>query len=139
MKLSLLVVGKLKDRGLSDYEQTFIKRMRHPLPLEVHEFKSSAAMLQRLSAPSIFLDERGEQRTSQDLAEWIGAYREAGTATLSFVIGDAHGFTDAQRAGADKVLALSRLTLPHRLARILMVEQLYRASTILEGHPYHHQ
>ena len=139
MKLRLLVVGKLKDRGLRDHEAAFALRMRAPLPLEIREFKSSEAMQSKLTAPTVMLDERGEQITSRELSDWISAYRDAGTARLNFAIGDAHGFTDEQRSQASKVMALSRLTLPHRLARILMVEQLYRASTILEGHPYHHE
>ena len=87
----------------------------------------------------LLLDERGAQFTSKELAALIQTYRDAGTPRLNFAIGDAHGFTDEERARASKVMALSRLTLPHRLARDLMVEQLYRASTILEGHPYHHE
>ena len=57
---------------------------------------------------------------------------------VDLLIGDAHGFDDAARSRADRVLALSRLTLPHRLAQLLLCEQLYRAGTILAGHPYHH-
>ena len=139
MKLCLLVVGKLKDRGLREHEADFVQRMRHPLPLEIQEFKTCDTMLQKLSGPTVLLDERGEQVTSKELAGWISAYRDSGASRLSFAIGDAHGFADKQRTGASKVMAMSRLTLPHRLARILMVEQLYRAATILEGHPYHHE
>jgi 23S rRNA (pseudouridine1915-N3)-methyltransferase len=112
--------------------------MRGPLPLEVQEFKTSHAMHLKFLGPTVLLDERGQQLTSKELAAWIKTYRDAGTQRLIFAIGDAHGFTDEERARASKVMALSRLTLPHRLARILMVEQLYRASTIIEGHPYHH-
>lgn len=139
MKLCLSVVGKLKDRGLLNHEAAFVKRMRAPLPLEVQEFKTSQAMHLKLSGPTVLLDERGAQFTSKELAALIQTYRDAGTPRLNFAIGDAHGFTDEERARASKVMALSRLTLPHRLARVLMVEQLYRASTILEGHPYHHE
>ena len=84
------------------------------------------------------LDERGEQLTSEALAALLGGWRDAGVREVEFAIGDAHGFDDEARRAADHVLALSRLTLPHRLAQVLLVEQLYRAGTILAGHPYHH-
>lgn len=138
MKLHLRVVGKLKSRGLVEYERGFLDRMRGRDPLEVREFRSQEAALQKPAGPLVILDERGAQPSSPELAGWLRDYQHAGHGAVTFVIGDAHGFTDEQRAGADRVLALSRLTLPHRLARIVTVEQLYRACMILEGHPYHH-
>jgi 23S rRNA (pseudouridine1915-N3)-methyltransferase len=86
----------------------------------------------------VVLDERGEQIDTETLAGWLADWRERGVRDVDFLIGDAHGFSNADRRGATKVMALSRLTLPHRLAQVLIVEQLYRAGTILAGHPYHH-
>ena len=138
MKLQLWVVGKLKDAGLERLETQFLRRMRGAYVLEVREFRSQASLLNALRAPYVLLDERGTQVTSEELAAWIREDREHGARVLTFAIGDAHGFSEEARRGAHRVLALSRLTLPHRLARVVCVEQLYRASTILEGHPYHH-
>ena len=72
------------------------------------------------------------------LARWLDTWRSGGVRQVSFYIGDADGFTAEDRDGAERLLALSRLTLPHRLARLILLEQLYRAATLLAGHPYHH-
>src|SRR5690606_16928211 len=107
--------------------------------IELEHLRDLEALRARAVRPRVILDERGQQITSSTLANWIGDWRDRGVRRVDFLIGDAHGFTDQDRESADKVLALSRLTLPHRLAQLLLVEQLYRAGTILAGHPYHHQ
>jgi 23S rRNA (pseudouridine1915-N3)-methyltransferase len=85
---------------------------------------------------SIVLDERGEQLTTRSLADYLQAWsREAPSAT--FVIGSADGLDAALKTEAHHRIGLSRLTLPHGLARVLLVEQLYRAVSLLAGHPYH--
>lgn len=139
MRLRVLAVGKLKPAGLVDFEASFQKRMRATMPLEVLALKDTATMLARAERPRVVLDERGREPTSRELADWLDDWRARGVRCVDFLIGDAHGFDDVQRADADRVMALSRLTLPHRLARVMIVEQLYRASTILSGHPYHHE
>ena len=108
------------------------------LPTSVESLRNQEALLARASRPRVIMDERGKQPSSIELAEWIGAWQERGEAQVDFLIGDAHGFSEDDRKDADRVFSLSRLTLPHRLARIVLVEQLYRAATILAGHPYHH-
>jgi 23S rRNA (pseudouridine1915-N3)-methyltransferase len=87
----------------------------------------------------VLLDERGEQLDTRGLAGWISQWRAEGARAVNFYIGDADGFSAADRSGADRLLALSRLTLPHRLARLILLEQLYRAASLLAGHPYHHE
>ncbi len=138
MELRIIAVGKLKPAGLAEFEDEFIKRMRRSFPLEVVTVKDTAALLAKAQRPYVVLDERGTQVGSRDLADWVADWQQRGTKRVDFLIGDAHGFADAHRVDADRVLSLSNLTLPHRLARILLVEQLYRATTILSGHPYHH-
>jgi len=138
MEFRILAVGKLKPTALADFEANFCKRMRRSFPLEVVSMKDTAALLARAQRPYVVLDERGTQVGSKELADWVGRWQSAGVRRVDFLIGDAHGFDEAHRVDADRVLALSRLTLPHRLARLLLVEQLYRVSTILTGHPYHH-
>lgn len=86
---------------------------------------------------TVVLDERGKSLTSQAFAQQLGAWRDQGAPEVAFLIGGADGHTDATRARADLLLSLSAMTLPHALARVFLTEQLYRAVTILSGHPYH--
>ena len=138
MKLRIIAVGKLKQAGLEALVADYLKRSRALLPIEVELARDLDALRARAGRPHVVLDERGEQIDSDELARWLGDMRERGTRQIDFLLGDAHGFDESDRREADRVLALSRLTLPHRIARVLLVEQLYRAGTILAGHPYHH-
>ena len=88
-------------------------------------------------AVRITLDENGRNLTSRALASRIRAWQERGRAELAFLIGGPDGLDPALIQNADLVLALGRMTWPHRLVRVLLAEQLYRAGTILTGHPYH--
>ncbi|MGE0142410.1 MAG: 23S rRNA (pseudouridine(1915)-N(3))-methyltransferase RlmH [Planctomycetota bacterium] len=139
MKLRILTIGKLRDEGLERYVDEFVRRSRAFLPIEVVVMRDAESAIERSIQPRVVLDERGEQIESPQLAAWLRKWRDGGVRQVDFLIGDAHGFAPSVRDGADRVLALSRLTLPHRLAAVLLVEQLYRAGTILAGHPYHHE
>lgn len=139
MKLRILAIGKLKDPGLEALVAEWTKRSRAFLPIEVLHVRDLTALRAKAVAPRVVLDERGEQVRSPELAAWLLRWRDRSVRQVDFLVGDAHGFDDADRKAADKVLALSRLTLPHRLAQVVLVEQLYRAGTILAGHPYHHE
>ncbi len=144
MRLAVVAAGKLRDAGLQALCDDYSRRIQPFAPLESVELRDAAGLRARWSdrkqgvGPRVLLDERGEQPTSRDLSRWLDAWRAAGVRQVSFYIGDADGFTDADRSGADRLLSLSRLTLPHRLARLVLLEQLYRAATLLAGHPYHH-
>lgn len=85
----------------------------------------------------VLLDARGRQFTSEEFAELLRDQQDRGTQNLFFGVGPADGFTDAARARADLVLSFGKMTLAHELARIVLLEQIYRAFTILKGHPYH--
>jgi len=100
--------------------------------------REGEALLARVGPESwlVVLDERGAQIDSVELSRLLGAARDAGR-TLVFCIGGDEGLDDSVRERAWKVVALSRMTLPHRLARLVLMEQLYRAFTILRGEPYH--
>jgi 23S rRNA (pseudouridine1915-N3)-methyltransferase len=143
MQLRILCVGKLKQPGLEALVDDYRKRSQSLLPIEVWALRDMAQLRERVqpskSGPRVVVDERGEQVTTGVLATWLGDWRDRGVRSVDFMVGDAHGFTENDRNTADRVLALSRLTLPHRLAQVLLVEQLYRAGTILAGHPYHHE
>jgi 23S rRNA (pseudouridine1915-N3)-methyltransferase len=86
----------------------------------------------------VMLDERGKERTSVALSEWLGERLRDGR-DLAFAIGGPDGFSAGVRARAQESWSLSRLTLPHALVRVLLIEQLYRAVTLIDGHPYHRE
>ena len=86
---------------------------------------------------TVLLDERGQMLSSEALATQLGHWREEGVREARFVLGGADGHSDEARAAADILLAFGRATWPHLLARAMLTEQLYRATTILAGHPYH--
>lgn len=102
--------------------------------------REGEAILKRLAPgdPMALLDERGRQLDTRGLAGWLAAQQSATGRPLTFVIGGAYGVDDAVRARAGAVIALSRLTLPHQLARVLLLEQLYRVLSLQAGHGYHH-
>lgn len=87
----------------------------------------------------VLLDERGKQMRSPELATFINGRREAASGDLVFAIGGAMGVNEDLRARANNVLSLSKMTMPHALARAVLVEQIYRALSISAGHPYHHE
>ena len=105
---------------------------------EKAKLEEGEAILAKLSARDVLvaLDERGKAMTSVELSAFV-AKQQAQGRDLAFAIGGDDGLSDAVRAKAGLVLALSAMTLPHRLARLVLMEQLYRAFTILRGEPYH--
>jgi 23S rRNA (pseudouridine1915-N3)-methyltransferase len=98
--------------------------------------KNLSAALQRLAHP-VFLDETGKSHSSQAFAAWLAKLRDQGQSGLTFVVGGADGFSQADRAHAKSFLAFGPQTWPHLLVRTMLAEQLFRAMTILGGHPYH--
>jgi 23S rRNA (pseudouridine1915-N3)-methyltransferase len=107
-------------------------------------FKSETALLENLDRPSgrtallpVLLDARGRPLTSEAFAAWLGQRRDDSTQHILFAIGPADGWSDTARRRAHLLLALGAFTLAHTLARLVLAEQLYRATTILTGHPYH--
>jgi 23S rRNA (pseudouridine1915-N3)-methyltransferase len=107
-------------------------------------FRTEEAMLDwlkrlegRTPAVAVLLDSRGRQMSSEAFAAWLGTRRDNGTQQIVFAIGPASGWSEEARKRADLLLSLGPMTLAHALARLVMAEQLYRAFTILAGHPYH--
>jgi 23S rRNA (pseudouridine1915-N3)-methyltransferase len=146
MQLTLAHIGARP--GSSDtfegLTQTYFQRMAAFARCEAAAFKTEKALLDwidrqqgRTPAVAVLLDSRGRQMTSEAFAGWLGERRDAGTQHIVFAIGPASGWADATRQRAQLLLSLGPLTLAHSLARLVMAEQLYRACTILAGHPYH--
>lgn len=140
MKVSVVAAGKLKDTALIALCADYLRRVQPFVSVEVVEVRDIAAIRAhwtRHEGARILLDERGEQIDTRELARWVDRWRRDAR-DVALYIGDADGFSVTDRTQADRLLALSRLTLPHRLVRLILLEQLYRAGTLLAGHPYHH-
>lgn len=146
----LIVVGKLKDKNLEAIEHDYLKRIK-AFDFHIHELKSSSEnkeqegklILQKMnelkSKGSIFsfvLTEFGKEYFSPEFSKLIFDKAE-NSGQLVFIIGGAEGFSHTVLNEVNSKLSLSKLTFPHKLARILFIEQFYRAITIKEGHPYH--
>jgi len=122
----------------------YLERCSAYAPAMAEGFRSEAALLERLDrqrgrAPAVvvLLDSRGRQMTSEVFAAWLGARRDEGVQQVVFAVGPADGWSDTVRSRAQLVLSLGPMTMAHALARLVVAEQIYRALTILAGHPYH--
>ncbi len=143
LKITLAVVGRLKEAYLKAAEDEYRKRLRPYCGLEVVEYKTVEALVAALpdDVHLYAFDERGELVSSNELATGVLAAEEmkGGGAPVWFVIGGADGLGDAARARARRLLAFGRLTIAHRLVRVLVLEQLYRGFKIARGEPYHRE
>ncbi len=140
MKVTLAAVGKLKEPYLVAASDEYTKRLRPFCTLTVVEAKDEAALIAALptNAHLYAFDERGEMVTSTQLAEMLAAEQShGGGAPVVFAIGGADGHTDVVRQRAKRLLAFGRMTIAHRLVRVLVLEQLYRSFKIIRGEPYH--
>ncbi len=139
MKLLVLAVGRLREEWVRAACDEYEKRIARHLPIEIVEVKDGDALVARIPPRYrvVALDERGREPTSDELAKKLATWMGSGTAGVAFLIGGADGLPAAAVERADEKLALSRLTLPHRIARVVLVEQLYRALSIVRGDPYH--
>ena len=111
---------------------------------QAESFRSEEALFEwldrqqrRAPAIKVLLDSRGRQMSSEAFAEWLGRQRDNGAQQIVFAIGPANGWSEAARKRSTLLLSLGTFTLAHALARLVLAEQLYRAFTILTGHPYH--
>lgn len=140
MRLLVAWIGKTKDASIQALTADYLTRISRYTPTKSLELAGEAALLKHVqkSRPVlVLLDSRGKQLTSDQLAEFLRQHQDRGTPALLFAIGPADGFSDLARAAASFQLSLGKMTLPHELARVVLLEQLYRGFTILKGHPYH--
>lgn len=152
MKLRFVWVGKTRNALIRELVKEYLDRARHFAQVEVIELRDSDAsgdarkiiekegeniLLRTAADPFVIaLDERGREMNSFELSEFIEKHRSTGTKQITFVVGGPCGLSEAVRKRADIVLALSRLTFTHEFARALLVEQVYRAFTIIHDLPY---
>ena len=156
MKTELIVVGKTTNKHFIAAINDYLERIGHYMPFSVTvipELRNAKSLSQqqqkdkegeailRLLQPSdtvVLLDERGKEPRSIELADWL--QRQQQTARrLVFIIGGPYGFSQQVYSRADSMLSLSRMTFSHQMVRLIFVEQLYRACTIVKGEPYHHE
>ncbi len=148
MQLTLAHIGSLARRK-DEFEaltQDYLERCSAYLTCRAQAFKTEAALREwvgkqkgRTAAVTVLLDGRGKQMSSEAMAAWLGRHRDNGTQHLVFAVGPADGWAEDSRKSASMLLSLGPMTLAHALARLVIAEQIYRAFTILAGHPYHRQ
>lgn len=151
MRRLVIAVGRAQDEHLTALWSRYAGRSKPPLELRVVEDKRRTAPDGKLrearllldavpdGAIVVALDERGELLDSPGFARKLGGWRDQGKGQVAFLIGGADGLHESVLARAQLVLSFGRMTWPHQLARIMLAEQLYRAETILAGHPYHRE
>ena len=138
MKILIRAVGKMRDRRLAAVCDEYIERTRRHVPVEIDEVEDDARLLAGLPAGTeiIALEPGGDAWTTADVTHFIERRMVQGTRALAFLIGGADGLSPATVNKAQRRLSLSPMTLPHRLARVLLCEQIYRALSVIRGEPY---
>jgi 23S rRNA (pseudouridine1915-N3)-methyltransferase len=141
MRIHLVMLGKTRRPEIRVLVEDYLARIRRFADVQLTELREdSAASLRKLAVDSaatiVLLDDAGKPQTSAQFAKWLGETRDHGAREVVFLCGGAEGFPEALRRRATQKLSLSSLTFSHELARAMLAEQLYRAFTILAGHPY---
>ena len=144
MQVTLAHVGSAARDGYEPLIRGYLERCAGFAHCEARGFRDEKTLLEwlgkqkgRTAAAAVLLDSRGRQMTSEALAAWLGTRRDEGQQHIVFAVGPADGWSDAARKQAGLTLSLGPMTLAHQLARLVIAEQIYRAFTILSGHPYH--
>lgn len=137
MQLHVVARGKIARSPEAELVARYEKRLSWPIRLT--ELPETGGRIPEAQSPSrtVLLDERGKALSSRALANLLEGWRDTGVREARFVLGAADGHSAEERAGADLLLAFGPATWPHLLARAMLMEQLYRAVSILAGHPYH--
>lgn len=157
MKGVLIVVGKTTDKRFEAIVNEYVERICHYIPFAVEvipELKNTKGLsqdeqkqregeliLKSLQAGDyvVLLDEHGSERSSMDFAAWMQKKMSAGLKRLVFIVGGPYGFSNDIHKRGNEEVSLSKMTLSHQMVRMFFVEQIYRAMTILNGEPYHHE
>lgn len=155
MKLTFVFAGSHSDREMSEAAERYLNRIKHFYPVQIIEVKpergrqnsSDEAIIRAQSARlaaaipergyTVVLDERGQSLDSLKFAKWLERLTMDSPDGVNFVVGGDVGMDETVRRRADKLLSLSAMTLPHQFARVLLLEQIYRACTLMRNIPYH--
>lgn len=139
MRLHIIARGKIGRCPEADLVDRYLKRINWPTKVTELPDRGGAMPAAERNSRTIIFDEKGEQFSSSQIAELLGRWRDDGVSEARFCLGAADGFNDADRATADRLIAFGKATWPHMLARAMLAEQLYRATSILANHPYHRE
>ena len=139
MLLHIVARGRVGRSAEAELVERYLKRIAWPTKVTELPESGGKVPLPPENGVTILLDEKGQQLGSLDFARRLEAWRDGGKREARFLIGGADGFGDAERAGADLLLAFGKATWPHLLARAMLAEQLFRATSLLANHPYHRE
>jgi len=150
VRIKIAWIGKTKEPAIQSLTDEYLKRISRFVPVEGLALRDEAALLQMCGRATkasktasagkstlVLMDSRGKQFSSEEFARFLGDYRDRNPLPLVFAIGPADGFSEAALGAAQHTMSLGKMTLAHELARVVLLEQVYRAFTILQGHPYH--
>lgn len=144
MKIKIVWIGKTKDPAIQSLTEEYLKRISRYAEVQGLSLPDESALLKlrtksgtRPAHSLVLLDSRGKHLSSEEFAQFLQAHQDRNPLPLVLAIGPADGFRDETRKAARAILSLGKMTLAHELARIILLEQVYRAFTILKSHPYH--
>jgi 23S rRNA (pseudouridine1915-N3)-methyltransferase len=146
VKLKIAWIGKTKEPAIQALTDEYLKRISRYVAVEGVALRDEAALLEMCGRSSgvksgnsalVLLDSRGKEFSSEGFARFLGDYQDRNPLPLVFAVGGADGFSGEAKSAAQHAISLGKMTLPHELARVVLLEQVYRAFTILKGHPYH--
>lgn len=148
VKITIAWIGKTRQPAIQALTDEYVKRTSRYVPVQGIGLRDEDALLRLCGWPSsskrvganstlVIMDSRGKEFSSEQFAQFLQNYQQSNARPLVFAIGGADGFSDHTRAAAQYTISLGKMTLAHELARVVLLEQVYRAFTILKGHPYH--
>ncbi len=151
MKIKIAWIGKTKEPAIASLTEEYLKRISRYVQVEGLTLRDEAALVEMCgrSAGSktgmkggakstlVLMDSRGKEFSSEQFAKFLGDYQDRNPLPLVLAVGGANGFSGEVKAAAQHTISLGKMTLAHELARVVLLEQVYRAFTILKGHPYH--
>ncbi len=145
MKIRIAWIGKTKEPAIASLTEEYLKRISRYVPTEGIALRDEEDLLAKCGASGkggskstlVLLDSHGKEFSSEQFAKFLGDYQDRNPLPLVFAVGGADGFGKDTISAAQHVISLGKMTLAHELARVVLLEQIYRAFTILKGHPYH--
>ena len=145
MKIKIAWIGKTKEPAIASLTEEYLKRISRYAQVEGLTLRDEADLLAKCGAAGksglkstlVLMDARGKEFSSEQFAKFLGDYQDRNPLPLVFAIGGADGFDAEARSRAQHVISLGKMIFAHELARVVLLEQVYRAFTILKGHPYH--
>jgi 23S rRNA (pseudouridine1915-N3)-methyltransferase len=139
MRLHIIARGKIGRSAEAELVDRYMKRIAWPIKITELPDRGGNMPAADRSSKTVLLDEKGANFSSMEMAQLLEKWRDAGVSEVRFCLGAADGFDDAERTSADQLIAFGKATWPHLMARAMLAEQLYRATSILAKHPYHRE